>query len=114
MRRYAVLFILAFLITASTHARMNYVVIGAFRNETNAVHFTEAARQHHLDANYTLNKVRQLFYVHVLHTEDVQKAVDEVVRLRASSEYTGAWVYHGILGDEQIHDGVEIKAPTHG
>jgi outer membrane protein OmpA-like peptidoglycan-associated protein len=97
----------------AAQARMNYVVIGAFKNKTNAEHFTEAARQHHLDANYSLNTVRQLYYVFILHTEDVQKAVEECVKLRATSEYTGAWVYHGLLGDEQVHDGVVIKTPAH-
>src|SRR5678815_964892 len=101
MRCFAVIFILV--ASLSAQAR-NYVVIGAFRNKMNAVHFTEAARQHHSDANYSLNTVRQLYYVFVLQTEDVHKAVDEVVRLRANSEYTGAWVYHGLLGDEQVHD----------
>jgi outer membrane protein OmpA-like peptidoglycan-associated protein len=100
--------------TSSSFARTNYVIIGAFRNETNAVHFVEAARQHRFEAGYALNKVRQLFYVFIMQTDDVQQAVQEVVRLRSHSEYTGAWVYHGVLGEEQVHDGVEIKAPAQG
>jgi outer membrane protein OmpA-like peptidoglycan-associated protein len=93
-------------------AMSNFVVIGAFRNETNAVHFTEAARHNHFDASYKLNKVRQLFYVYIMQSDDVHKAVHEVLKLRSHSEYTGAWVYHGVLGDEQVQDGVEIKAPA--
>jgi outer membrane protein OmpA-like peptidoglycan-associated protein len=107
------IFVVTLAASSPSSASSNYVVIGAFRNEANAIHFTEAARQHHFEASYLFNKVRQLHYVFVMHTEDVHKAVIEVVRLRANSEYTGAWVYHGILGDEQVHDGVEIKTPAH-
>jgi outer membrane protein OmpA-like peptidoglycan-associated protein len=89
-------------------ARSNYVVIGAFRNKDNAVHFTDAARAHHYDASYAINKVRQLYYVFVLHTEDVNKAIQQATELRLNTEYTGAWVYHGVLGDEQVQDGIEI------
>lgn len=112
MKRLAITGVLVlFLVVAGNvaHARTNYVVIGVFKNKDNAVHFTDAARAHHFDASYALNKVRQLYYVFVLHTEDVHLAVEQVLKLRANSEYTGAWVYHGVLGDEQLHDGVEIK-----
>jgi outer membrane protein OmpA-like peptidoglycan-associated protein len=115
MKRLTVIAITSLLLAgvSSCFASTNYVIIGAFRNEMNATHFVEAARQHRFDANYALNKVRQLFYVYIMQSDDVQKAVQEVVRLRAHSEYTGAWVYHGVLGDDQVHDGVEIKTPAH-
>jgi outer membrane protein OmpA-like peptidoglycan-associated protein len=115
MKRLVVLllFVASFTMAHLSIARSNYVVIGAFRNKANAIHFADAARQHHTEAGYSLNTVRQLYYVFVMQTDDVHKAVNEVVRLRGGSEYTGAWVYHGVLGDEQVHDGVEIKAPAH-
>lgn len=92
----------------SADAKTNYVIIGVFKNMTNAVHYTDAARAHHVDANYALNKVRLLYFVFVLQTDSVQIAIQEVLKLRASSEYTGAWVYHGVLGEGQVHDGVRI------
>ena len=105
-----ILFLSIVFASGFTQSRSNYVVIGVFRNKDNAVHFTDAARTNHMSANYAVNKVRQLYFVFVMHTEDVHKAVDEVLKLRANSEYTGAWVYQGVLGDDQVHDGVEINA----
>ncbi|MFM8742964.1 MAG: hypothetical protein ACKODM_06535, partial [Cytophagales bacterium] len=41
----------------------NYVVIGAFSIPKNAIEFTEEVRKHNLSAEYSINPVRNLFYV---------------------------------------------------
>lgn len=106
------LIVLLLAATTDVTGKVNYVVIGVFLNKTNAIHFTEEARKNHAGADYALNSVRQLYFVFVLRTEDVHHAVEEALRLRANSAYSGAWIYHGLLGEGQVHDGIEIRPPS--
>ncbi|MEO8471788.1 MAG: OmpA family protein [Chryseolinea sp.] len=81
-------------------ATPHYVVIGAFANQTNAVKFTKhAQRDLKLDARFEMNKARNLYYVYVLTTQDLTKAIDEARRLRSESELTDTWVYKGSFSD---------------
>jgi len=74
----------------------NYVVIGAFKNHTNAIRFTDHAQKDlKLNAKFEMNVRRNLYYVYVLNTEDLEAAVLEAKRLRAESEFTDTWVYRG-------------------
>jgi len=74
----------------------NYVVIGAFSKQTNAVRFTNHAQKDlNLDAKFEMNLRRNLYYVYVLSTEDLTAAVQEAKRLRQESEFRDTWVYHG-------------------
>ena len=74
----------------------NYVVIGAFSKQTNAVRFTNHAQKDlNLDAKFEMNLRRNLYYVYVLSTEDLTVAVQEAKRLRQESEFRDTWVYHG-------------------
>jgi outer membrane protein OmpA-like peptidoglycan-associated protein len=74
----------------------NYVVIGAFAKQANAVRFTTHAQNDlKLDAKFEMNLRRNLYYVYVLSTEDLTRAVDEARRLRAESEFRDTWVYRG-------------------
>jgi len=75
----------------------NYVVIGAFSIQKNAVNFTSKASQFNLDAKYEMNQNRNLYYVYVLSTNDRKEAIDEALRLRKESPYNDTWVYHGNL-----------------
>ncbi|MFM7486683.1 MAG: OmpA family protein [Cytophagales bacterium] len=79
----------------------NYVVIGAFSIPKNAIEFTEEVRKHNLSAEYSINPVRNLFYVYVLHTGDRQVAFEEAKKLRKKSPYSDTWVYTGLLGENQ-------------
>src|SRR5688572_24183913 len=74
----------------------NYVVIGAFSKQTNAIRFTDHAQNDlKLDAKFEMNVRRNLYYVYVLSTEDLAAAVQEARRLRTESEFTDTWVYRG-------------------
>jgi outer membrane protein OmpA-like peptidoglycan-associated protein len=74
----------------------NYVVIGAFSKQTNAIRFTDHAQKDlKLDAKFEMNVRRNLYYVYVLNTEDLAAAVQEARRLRTESEFTDTWVYRG-------------------
>ncbi len=74
----------------------NYVVIGAFSKQTNAIRFTDHAQKDlKLDAKFEMNVRRNLYYVYVLNTEDLAVAVQEARRLRSESEFTDTWVYRG-------------------
>jgi outer membrane protein OmpA-like peptidoglycan-associated protein len=76
----------------------NYVVIGAFKYQRNAVRFTQHANHDlSLPANIQLNPVRKLYYVYVLRTTDLAAAISEARRLRAQSEFADTWVYSGSL-----------------
>ncbi len=76
-----------------------YVVIGAFANPRNAIEFTENAKKKSLDARYSLNKIRKLYYVYIAEATDKSKAVTQVLTLRKESTYSDTWVYTGLLGD---------------
>ncbi len=76
----------------------NYVVIGAFKYQRNAVRFTQHANHDlSLPANIQLNPMRKLYYVYVLRTADRAAAISEARRLRAQSELADTWVYSGSL-----------------
>jgi outer membrane protein OmpA-like peptidoglycan-associated protein len=76
----------------------NYVVIGAFAIEKNAVKFTDQANAMNFHAQFDLNPNRKLFYVYVLSTNDHDQAIAEALRLRKETKYDDAWVYHGAIG----------------
>ena len=86
--------------------RNHYVVIGAFVQKENALKFTAGAEKYSLNATCDLNPNRNLYYVFVLITADLNKAVDEALRIRKASPYADTWVYHGTMG------GIEISQST--
>ena len=77
----------------------NYVVIGAFAKQKNAVNFTAAAVAGNHQAKFEMNVNRKLYYVYVMTTEDHSVAITEALRLRKESPYFDTWVYNGILGE---------------
>ena len=91
----------------------NYVVIGAFSIQQNAVKFTSKASRLNMDAKYEMNQNRQLYYVYVLTTNDKQQAIDEALRLRKDSPYNDTWVFHGNLGaTTSASNGSDINPAT--
>jgi outer membrane protein OmpA-like peptidoglycan-associated protein len=96
--------------------KSNYVVIGAFSIPKNAVEFTEMANKAHLNAQFSVNPNRKLFYVYVLATDDKNEAVEQAKKLRKETPYFDTWVYIGPLGDlgpEQTANGTDIN-PVNG
>jgi outer membrane protein OmpA-like peptidoglycan-associated protein len=76
----------------------NYVVIGAFKYQRNAVRFTQHANHDlSLHAVVQLNEVRKLYYVYVLRTTDREAAISEARRLREQAELADTWVFSGSL-----------------
>ena len=91
----------------------NYVVIGAFSIQKNAVNFTSTAKKNLYDAKFEMNYNRKLYYVYVLITKDREAAIQEALRLRLESPYYDTWVYSGILGKEGINTtGTDINPVT--
>ncbi len=87
----------------------NYVVIGAFSKQVNAVRFTDRAQKAlNLEAKFEMNPKRNLYYVYVIRTEDLALAVREAKRLRAESEFRDTWVYRGSFTDNSGVDGQVI------
>lgn len=87
----------------------NYVVIGAFSKQANAIKFTDRAQKAlNLKAKYEMNPKRNLYYVYVLNTEDLALAIQEAKRLRAESEFRDTWVYRGSFTDISGADGQVI------
>jgi outer membrane protein OmpA-like peptidoglycan-associated protein len=76
----------------------NYVVIGAFAIENNAVKFTHQANELKFPAQFDINPNRNLYYVFVMTTSDREEAIREAVRLRKDTRYGDAWVYQGAIG----------------
>jgi outer membrane protein OmpA-like peptidoglycan-associated protein len=101
----------------------NYVVIGAFANQKNAVRFTNDANKNKFPARYEMNHNRNLYYVYVLTTDDREYAIAEALKLREKTKYFDTWVYSGsfdlmeITPDHQNQDvnpltGKKIDAVT--
>jgi len=82
----------------------NYVVIGAFASQKNAIHFTETAKKKQFDARFEMNENRNLFYVYVLHTGNKQLAVEQAQDLRKKTPFSDTWVYTGSLGKNVSND----------
>jgi len=77
----------------------NYVVIGAFAHQKNAINFTDDARHQRFAARFEMNPNRNLYYVYVLTTDNREYAVAEALKLRTETKYFDTWVYSGVLGD---------------
>jgi outer membrane protein OmpA-like peptidoglycan-associated protein len=93
----------------------NYVVIGAFAVQRNAVKFTTSASEKNFTAKFELNPNRNLYYVYVLSTADRHQAIEEALRLRKESAYNDTWVYNGSLGEnaESVQvEGTDINPET--
>lgn len=99
---------------SSTPNYPNYVVIGAFAVEKNAVKFTKQANAMNHHAQFDLNPNRNLYYVFVLQTGDRSQAIAEALRLREETKYEDAWVYHGAIGkgSEDHPPGTDINPIT--
>jgi len=90
----------------------NYVVIGAFAKQTNAIRFTNHAKKDvKLDAHFEMNRRRNLYYVYVLSTHDLPVAIEEAKRLRVESEFADTWVYKGSMEDRTA-EGQDISVAT--
>lgn len=90
----------------------NYVVIGAFSYQKNAVKFTNHAKALEMDARFQMNSNRNLYYVYVLSTEDREVAIQAARGLRNNSEFKDTWVYSGMLGKMEAgisHVGIDIQ-----
>lgn len=79
----------------------NYVIIGAFSFSKNAIACTEDAKRNNFSARYSINPLKNLFYVYILRTSDHEEALNEVRKLRGSSPYMDAWVFCGLLGEDK-------------
>lgn len=94
----------------------NYVVIGAFTSQNNAIHFTGDANSHNFPAHFEINPNRNLFYVYVLITNDREFAVEEALKLRSETKYFDTWVYNGLLGKSELttslHQDMDINPAT--
>jgi hypothetical protein len=91
----------------------NYVVIGAFAVQRNAVKFTTSASEKNFTAKFELNPNRNLYYVYVLSTADRHQAIEEALRLRKESAYNDTWVYNGSLGEHgESMQGTDINPET--
>jgi outer membrane protein OmpA-like peptidoglycan-associated protein len=86
--------------------KSNYVVIGAFAVHRNAINFTSHAKELKLNAQFEMNRNRNLYYVYVLDTEDRSQAIQEAQRIRSETEFKDAWVYGGLLGTEMIGEDI--------
>ncbi len=76
-----------------------HVVVGAFQVEQNAAHLTAKVNQEGLTARYLRNEAKGLFYVVVFQSRESKPAFAEVMRVRAQTSFTDAWVFRGQLGE---------------
>ncbi len=90
----------------------NYVVIGAFSIPKNAIEFTNTAKQKNLSAEFSINPIRKLFYVYVLATPNQEIAFEEAKKLRKDPAFSDAWVFTGVLGEDEIQKGADTNPVT--
>ena len=70
----------------------NYVVIGAFASENNAINFTKDATEHSYQAKFEINPNRNLFYVYIMTTDNRILAFQEALKLRKETKYLASTV----------------------
>jgi outer membrane protein OmpA-like peptidoglycan-associated protein len=93
----------------NTHSPTNYVVIGAFSIQNNAIRFTSHVLDDlNMPAKFEMNPDRKLYYVYVMNTPDRSQAINLALKLRKESEFSGTWVYSGNF--EQ--SGIDINPAT--
>lgn len=91
---------LLLLIGTAAFSQNYYVIIGVFAKEDNAIKYTGYARSKYLNAEYLLNKKRNLHYVFVLKTANKAEANERTKQIRAETEFNEAWAFIGFLGDD--------------
>ena len=113
------LFVFAFILSASLYSQTNYkVTIGVFKRTENAQRLFEKAKSQGYEAGQVINPANRLNYVFVLNTIEKRKAYALAVKLRVETEYKDAWVYEEsfqnsapIVKAEPIAEPVEEKKP---
>ena len=90
-------FLLPLTAAAQDPPRSYYVVIGAFRQESNADRLVKAASKQGLSAQKAINSAKDLFYVYVFESSTSKPAFAQVIKVRAETEYKDAWVFRGPL-----------------
>jgi len=90
----------------------NYVVIGAFAIQNNAIHHVANARKLNFNPISEINPNRNLLYVYVLKTNDLKMAFDEASKIRKTTPYFDTWVYSGFLGANAPHQGSDVNPAT--
>lgn len=78
----------------------NYVVIGAFEFVKNAEKFAVFAKQEkELPAKMAINPLRDLYYVYILESEDLEPALQLAEKIRAEHpDLWDTWTFTGSLG----------------
>lgn len=87
--------------STTVSAQQYYVVIGVFAKEDNAIKFTGYARSKFLNAEYLINRQRSRYYVFTMRTSVMERAQAHNRMLRSETEFADAWIYEGLLGDDQ-------------
>ena len=81
-----------------------YVILGAFRIETNAVQYAQSVEIDGKNPNLGKYKVNDLYYVYAYKSkDDLQFVREKRAKLRATSQFFDAWIlYVGIKLDELL------------
>jgi outer membrane protein OmpA-like peptidoglycan-associated protein len=81
-------------------ASTNYVVIGAFSFVKNAERFAKFAKtSKNMDAAFAMNPDRNLYYVYMFTSDNVDEAIEKVLKVREEHpDLWDAWVFTGNLG----------------
>jgi outer membrane protein OmpA-like peptidoglycan-associated protein len=101
LSKFSLIAAVCLLISTQASAQHYYVVIGAFAIESNAKKFTGYARNQRYDAEYRIRPDRNLFYVYILKTSSRKDAYAQTIRLQQETEFTDAWTYYGVLGEDR-------------
>src|SRR6188768_3212622 len=99
---FALLFSMGFFnLIAQDNSPKNYLVIGVFKIQENAVRRTEMAQKFNFSAQYAINPSQNFYYVYILETEDRKHAFAQVLKTRMETDFKDAWVFTGTLGEKQ-------------
>lgn len=80
----------------------HYVVVGAFSSADNANRLSNKISRSVFKAKVDVNKARNLYYVYLHQSADMQQAYTYLMRVRVETPYKDAWIFHGRLGTEPI------------
>lgn len=73
-----------------------FIVVGAFREQSNAENYSNEINQSEYDSKVIFSSAKQLYYVYLSHSENYEELVDERRRIRNIDkfEFQNAWIFH--------------------
>jgi hypothetical protein len=99
------LFAILTLLSGTAQGGRFYVVVGTFSHEGGARDFAAALQNVFSEASFTYDDARQLYYVHLMKTDQQEEAHHYRHSLQADAGFQDAWIFTDVRKGESTSDG---------